>query len=92
MVRRIFVRGPPGRGADRRTTDWSTPISKASQSPGVILVTLMVDRIQARSVSTADAGTLVSDKSRRVVSTRAMRWTLTGDQAIGLAVDRATSA
>jgi LDH2 family malate/lactate/ureidoglycolate dehydrogenase len=59
-------------------------------SHGVMLVDMYVERIRRGSVSTAQAGVIVSDRDAAVVlDARHALGHLTGDQAITLAIDRA---
>ncbi|AMN41220.1 Ldh family oxidoreductase [Rhodoplanes sp. Z2-YC6860] len=91
LVRRIFVAAGLAEPAAQTVADGLVDADlEGLASHGVMLVDLYVDRIQAGSVSTADAGTVVSDRSVAVVldAGNALGH-LTGDQAIGLAIERA---
>src|SRR4051812_14853275 len=91
LVRRIFIAAGLAETAAQTVADGLIDADlEGLASHGVMLVDLYVDRIQSGSVSTADAGTVVSDNSIAVVldAGHALGH-LTGDQAIGLAIDRA---
>lgn len=91
LVRRIFIAAGLSETAAQTVADGLVEADlEGLASHGVMLVDLYVDRIQAGSVSTADAGTVVSDHNAAVVldAGHALGH-LTGDQAIGLAIERA---
>lgn len=91
LVCRIFVAAGLSDDAARTVANGLVDADlEGLASHGVMLVDMYVDRIQAGSVSTLESGTVVSDKHATVVldAGHALGH-LTGDQAIGLAIDRA---
>ena len=91
LVARIFVAaGVPERAARTVADGLVDADLEGMPSHGVMLIDMYIDRIRKGSVSTREAATVVSDRDAAVVldAGNALGH-LTGDQAIGMAIERA---
>ncbi len=91
LVARLFSAAGIPQGAARTAADALVEADlEGVASHGVMLVDMYLDRIRKGSVSAEQAGVIVSDQGAAVVlDARNALGQLTGDQAIGIAVDRA---
>lgn len=91
LVARLFVAaGIPERAAQTAATALVDADLEGVPSHGVMLVDMYLERIRRGSVSTEEAGVVVSDRDATVVlDARHALGQLTADQAIKLAVERA---
>ena len=91
LVARLFVAaGIPQRAAQTAAGALVDADLEGVPSHGVMLVDMYLDRIRRGSVSTEEAGVVVSDRDATVVlDARHALGQLTADQAIKLAVERA---
>ncbi|MGH7246849.1 MAG: Ldh family oxidoreductase [Pseudomonadota bacterium] len=91
LVARVFVAAGLSPRAARAVADGLVEADlEGSPSHGVMLTDMYVDRIRRGSVSTHERAVIVSDRDGAVVlDARHALGQLTGDQAIGLAVERA---
>ena len=91
LVARLFVAAGVPETAARTVADALVEADLEGQSShGVMLVEMYLDRIRKGSVSLRRAGEIVSDKGASVVlDAHHALGHLTGDQAIGIAIERA---
>src|SRR5262245_19735102 len=91
LVARLFVAaGIPERAAQTAAAALVDADLEGVPSHGVMLVDMYLDRIRCGSVSTEEAGVIVSDKDATVVlDARHALGQLTADHAIKIAVERA---
>ena len=91
LVARLFIAAGVPEGAARTVAEALVDADLEGQSShGVMLVEMYLDRIRKGSVSLRQAGEIVEDKGATVVlDAHHALGHLTGDQAIGIAVERA---